>query len=210
MSANLKTQDFVQIMNKGGNERPMRNKYLSAIAIAAFMFTTLAAMPQQDKSKRPSPPGTAEVVLKGKKITIDYSRPSMKGRKIMGGLVPYGQVWRTGANEATALTTEVDLNIGGTNVPAGKYTIYTLPSETTWKLIINKQTGQWGTVYNQDQDLARVDMQKSQTQQPVEQFTISFEALDAREAANRKMGDTSADLVLEWENTHLSVQIKAQ
>lgn len=178
----------------------MRNRYVSAIAIAAFVFTTLAAMPQQDKSKRPSPPGTAEVVLKGKKITIDYSRPSMKGRKIMGELVPYGQVWRTGANEATALTTEVDLNIGGAKVPAGKYTIYTLPSETTWKLIINKQTGQWGTVYNQDQDLARVDMQKSQTQQPVEQFTISFD----------KKGEDTADLVMEWENTHLSVQIKAQ
>lgn len=178
----------------------MRSKYLSAIAIAALMFTTVAAVPQQDKSKRPSPPGTAEVTLKGKKITIDYSRPSMKGRKIMGELVPYGQVWRTGANEATTLTTEVDLNIGGANVPAGKYTIYTLPSENAWKLIINKQTGQWGTVYNQDQDLARVDMQKSQTQQPVEQFTISFD----------KKGDNSADLVLEWENTRLSVPVKAQ
>jgi hypothetical protein len=196
----LKTRDLVRIMDKGGNGGSMRNRYLSAIAIAAFMFWTVAAMPQQDKSKRPSPPGTGEVVLKGKKITIDYSRPSMKGRKIMGELVPYGQVWRTGANEATTLTTEVDLNIGGANVPAGKYTIYTLPSETTWKLIINKQTGQWGTVYNQDQDLARVDMQKSQTQQPVEQFTISFD----------KKGDNSADLVLEWENTRLSVPVKAQ
>src|SRR5947207_10019570 len=115
------------------------------IGIFALMFMLGAvAGAQQDKSKRPSPPGTAEVTLKGKKITIDYSRPFMKGRKIMGELVPYGKVWRTGANEATTLTTEADVNIGGANVPAGTYTLYTLPSEGTWKLIINKQTGQSG------------------------------------------------------------------
>src|SRR5947209_6202457 len=135
----------------------------------------IAQQPPQDKSKRPSPPATAEVTLKGKKITIDYSRPSLKGRKLGQELAPYGEVWRTGANEATALTTEVDLNIGGARVPAGKYTLYTLPSEGTWKLIINKQTGQWGTKYDQAQDLARVDMKKSLLQQPVEQFTISFD-----------------------------------
>lgn len=155
---------------------------------------------KQDKSKRPSPPGTAEVTLKGKKVTIDYSRPSMRGRKIMGGLVPYGEVWRTGANEATTLKTEAALDIGGARVPAGTYTLWTLPSEGTWKLIINKQTGQWGTQYDQKQDLARVDMQKSQTQQPVEQFTISFD---------KKGGDT-ASLVMEWESTRVSVAIKAE
>jgi hypothetical protein len=155
---------------------------------------------QPDKSKRPSPPGTAEVVLKGKKVTIDYSRPSMKGRKIVGELVPYGKVWRTGANEATTLTTEADLNIGGTDVPAGKYTLYTLPSEGTWKLIINKQTGQWGTVYDESQDLARVDLKKSSLKEPVEQFTISF----------RTKNNTSADLVLQWETTELSVAVTAK
>ncbi|MBV9498880.1 MAG: DUF2911 domain-containing protein [Acidobacteriaceae bacterium] len=147
-----------------------------------------------------SPPGTAEVTLNGKQITIKYSRPSMRGRKIMGDLVPYGKVWRTGANDATALSTQIDLNIGGANVPAGNYTIYTLPSANSWKLIINKQTGQWGTEYNQDQDLARVDMQKSQLSSPVEQFTISF---------NKKSAN-SADLVLEWETTRLSVPVRAK
>jgi hypothetical protein len=176
----------------------MRSQFLRIVSIMALLLTAAAA--QQDKSKRPSPPGTAEVTLKGKKITIDYSRPSMRGRKIVGELVPYGQVWRTGANEATTLTTETDLNIGGTKVPAGKYTLYTLPSEGTWKLIINKQTGQWGTEYHEEQDLARVDMQKSQTQQPVEQFTISFD----------KKSDNSANLILEWENTRLTVPVKAQ
>ncbi len=147
-----------------------------------------------------SPPGTADVTLNGKQITIKYSRPSMRGRKIIGDLVPYGKVWRTGANEATALSTPIDLNIGGANVPAGNYTIYTLASTSTWKLIINKQTGQWGTEYNEGQDLARVDMQKSQLSSPVEQFTISF----------KKQSANSADLVLEWETTRLSVPIHAK
>jgi hypothetical protein len=152
------------------------------------------------QEKLASPPGKAEVTLKGQQVTIAYSRPSMRGRKIMGGLVPYGHWWRTGANDATSLTTGVDLDIGGANVPAGKYTLYTLPSEGTWKLIINKQTGQWGTEYDQSQDLARVDMQKSKLSEPVEEFTISFD----------KKGADSADLVLEWETTRVSVAVKAK
>jgi len=160
----------------------------------------MAQPPQQDKSKRPSPPGTAEVTLKGKKITIDYSRPYLKGRKVGQELAPYGKVWRTGANEATALSTEVDLNIGGVKVPAGKYTLYTLPSEGTWKLIINKQTGQWGTQYDESQDLARIDMKRSPLPQSVEQFTISFD----------KTSDSAAELNLDWENTRVSVTVKAE
>lgn len=189
----------------------MRNRYLIALSIMIFALAAFATQPPQDqpqaqqrppvdKSKRPSPPGTAEVTLKGKKITIEYSRPFLKGRHVGQELAPYDKVWRTGANEATSLTTEIDLNIGGATVAAGNYTIYTLPSAGTWKLIINKQTGQWGTVYNEGQDLARVDMQKSQLPQPVEQFTISFD----------KKSDTSADLVMEWENLRLSVPVNAK
>src|SRR5262245_62040172 len=181
----------------------MRQKYLAIgvpLVLLAVASLALAQQPPDDKSKRPSPPGTAEVTLRGKKITIDYSRPSLKGRKVGQELAPYGQVWRTGANEATALTTEVDLNIGGTKVPAGKYTLWTLPSEGTWKLIINKQTGQWGTRYDESQDLARVDMKKSQLPQTVEQFTISFD----------KKGENLADLNLDWENTRVSVPVKAE
>ena len=195
----------------------MPRKYLVlVIALITFVFTAFAAQqpppqgqpqeqPQQakppaDKSKRPSPPGTAEVTLKGKKITIEYSRPYLKGRHVGQELAPFDKVWRTGANEATSLTTEANLNIGGTNVPAGSYTLYSLPSEGTWKLIINKQTGQWGTNYDEQQDLARIDMQKSQTEQPVEQFTISF----------KKKSDNAADLVMEWENIRLTVLVKLQ
>src|ERR1051326_9024704 len=103
---------------------------VSGIILMWAVFA-LAQQPQQDKSKRPSPHESTEVALKGKKITIEYGRPFLKGRKVGQELAPYGKVWRTGADEATALTTEIDLNIGGTKVPAGKYTLYTLPSEGT-------------------------------------------------------------------------------
>lgn len=166
------------------------------IFIAMMLLAGISAA----QNNMPSPPATANVTLKGQQISISYSRPSMRGRKIMGGLVPYGQVWRTGANEATTLTTPVELNIGGTNVPAGKYTLWTLPTESEWKLIINKQTGQWGTEYDQSQDLARVNMQKTMLSQPVEQFTISWD----------KKSDDSANLVLEWEKTRVSVLVKAK
>lgn len=178
----------------------MRTKILSAgiaIAVVALAVTGIA---QQDKSKRPSPPGTAGTTLKGKAITIEYSRPFLKGRKLGIDLAPYGKVWRTGANEATSLVTAADLTIGGVKVPAGKYTLYSLPAESGWKLIINKQTGQWGTEYDEKQDLARVDMQKSALPQPVEQFTISFD----------KKGDDTANLQLDWENTRVWVAVKAQ
>jgi hypothetical protein len=152
------------------------------------------------QGNRPSPPATADVSLAGRQIKIQYSRPSMRGRKIMGNVVPYGEVWRTGANEATTLTTPIALKIGSTEVPAGEYTIWTLPSASGWKLIINKQTGQWGTEYDQQRDLARVDMQKSSLSQPVEQFLISW----------KKVSDKKADLVLEWETTRVSVPVEAK
>jgi hypothetical protein len=173
-------------------------KQATILMLLTFVALSLGAQ-QQDKSKRPSPPGTAEVTFAdGKKVTINYSRPSAKGRKIVGGLVPYDQVWRTGANEATSLKTDVDLEIGGTTVPAGSYTLYTLPSASSWKLIINKQTGQWGTVYQQDQDLARVDMNVTSLSQPVEQFTIILD----------KKGGDAAQLNLQWEKTQASVGVK--
>jgi hypothetical protein len=184
-----------------GNQNMQRKQLavgVSLVMLIAVMAT--AQQPPQDKSKRPSPPGTAEVTLKNKKVTIDYSRPSLKGRKVGQELAPYGEVWRTGANEATALNTEIDLNIGGVKVPAGKYTLYTLPSEGTWKLIINKQTGQWGTKYDESQDLARVDMKKTALPQSVEQFTISFD----------KKSENTANLNLDWGNTRVSVEVKAE
>jgi hypothetical protein len=180
----------------------MQRKQL-VVGVSLVLLIAMMARAQQapqDKSKRPSPHDSTELTLKGKKITIEYGRPYLKGRKVGQELAPYGKVWRTGADEATALNTEIDLNIGGAKVPAGKYTLYTLPSEGTWKLIINKQTGQWGTKYDESQDLARVDMKKTALSQSVEQFTISFD----------KKNESTADLNLDWENTRVSVEVKAQ
>jgi hypothetical protein len=131
-------------------------------------------------------------------VTIKYSRPFAKGRKIFGGLVPYDQVWRTGANAATSLSTDTDLDIGGTSVPKGNYTLYSLPTQNGWKLIINKETGQWGTKYDPSQDLARVDMKVTKLSSPVEQFTISLD----------KAGADAATLKLQWENMEGTVTVK--
>ena len=156
-------------------------------------FAQHNATPEQ-KAKRPSPPATAQCKFSdGKTITVDYSQPSMKGRKIYGGLVPYDQVWRTGANEATTFVTSAGVEINGAAVPAGSYTLYTLPSADQWKLVISKKTGQWGIPYPGEQfDLTRVDMKKEPLTTPVEKFTISFD----------QKGE-SCTLRLDWENTRV-------
>ena len=178
----------------------MRNMPRRKLLAVAIMTVVSIAVVRAQEGQKPSPPAQIKVELGGKSVTIDYCRPSMRGRKIMGGLVPYGEVWRTGANDATSLKTAVDLEIGGVSVPAGSYTLYSMPSANAWKLIINKQTGQWGTEYDQSQDLARVDMTKTTLGAPVERFTMEF----------LKKSADSADLILEWETTKLSVPVRVK
>jgi len=150
---------------------------------------------------KPSPPASASCDLGGgKTVKTDYSSPRMKGRKIYGELVPFGQVWRTGANEATTFVTSADLVVGGKTVPAGSYTIFTVPSADKWTLIINKKTGEWGIPYKYESDeLARVDMKLSKLPSPVENFTISYV----------KSG-SGCSLHIDWENTRASVDISAK
>src|SRR5262249_33276339 len=138
------------------------------LALATLIGLAAAQM------KRISPHETTELTLNGKKITITYGRPSLKGRKVGVELAPYGRVWRTGADEATMLKTEAGLTIGNLAIPKGSYSIYTLPSESGWKLIVNKMVNQWGTEYDEKQDLARLDMKVAKTSAPVEQFTITL------------------------------------
>jgi hypothetical protein len=142
--------------------------------------------------QRASPHEKAEATVDGAKITIEYGRPYMKGRKIFGGLLPFGQVWRTGADEATTLTTDKTLVFGSTQVPAGKYTLYTIPGEQDWTLIINKQTGQWGTQYDQAQDLGRVKMTRTAAASPVEQLTIGITDTPAGGTVKIEWADASA------------------
>lgn len=162
-----------------------------AVLILATLFLAAAAFAQEEAKKPLSPPAKAETTLGGKKVTIDYSAPSKRNRKIMGGLVPYGEVWRTGANAATTLTTEADLMIGDLRVAKGTYTLYSIPGEKEWTLIVNKQTGQWGTSYDAAQDLGRVKMTVTPVKDTVETFVIGL----------------GKALTLTWENTRASVPI---
>jgi Protein of unknown function (DUF2911) len=166
----------------------------TAAALAATFALPVGAQPPG------SPHETVKAVIDGANVSIEYGRPYARGRKIVGGLVPYGKVWRTGADAATTLTTDKPITIGGTAVPAGKVTLYTLPGESDWKLIINKQVGQWGTDYDQGQDLARVPLKVSKLGAPADQFTIALEP-------NPSGGGT---LKLRWEQTELSVPISGK
>jgi hypothetical protein len=139
-----------------------------------------------------SPRDTARASIGGADVWVDYGRPTKRGRVIFGDVVPWNAVWRTGANAATQFNTSADLVIGGATVPAGKYTLWTLPTPTGWKVIVNKQTGQWGTEYHAEQDLLRVDAKVETLAAPVEELTI---ALD------------SGALTVSWDKTKVSVPV---
>jgi hypothetical protein len=121
-----------------------------------------------------SPPDTVRATVGAANLEIAYSRPLKRGRVIFGNVVPWNQVWRTGANAATQLTTSADIVFGNTVIPAGKYTLWSLPTSTGAKLIINSQTGQWGTEYDAARDVARLDLAQTTIATPVEEFTISI------------------------------------
>ena len=128
-----------------------------------------------DGKPLPSPRKMADVDLSGAKIMISYGAPSVRGRKIMGGLVPYNTWWRTGANEATSFETSADVMVGTLKVPAGKYTLVTLPSAGTWQLVVCKHTGQWGTERFEKDDLGKTNMMKAALPSPQEVLSIGFE-----------------------------------
>jgi len=177
----------------------MRRQF-AFLAVACLTLGLMAVLgsAQMDKGSRPSPAAKANCVLPdGKTITVDYSSPRAKGRKIFGELVPYGDVWRAGANEATTFVATSDVMVGGNHVAAGSYTVFTIPNKDKWTLIISKKTGEWGIPYpGKDQDLLRVDMKVSKLPSAVENFTIAFD----------KAGD-GCTLRMEWETTRASVDI---
>lgn len=128
----------------------------ASVLVLAFLFT-FSAEAQQDKSKRPSPPDSVMGTVAGAHITIKYSSPSVKGRKIWGGLVPYDSVWRAGANEATTFETDKDIKVQGQNLPAGRYGLFAIPGQNSWTIIFNKTPDQWGAFkYDMGQDQLRV------------------------------------------------------
>lgn len=171
----------------------MHGKKNILMTVAAVM-TLIATFGQASAQQQPaSPRKTAEATISGKKLTLDYGAPSVRGRKIFGGLVPYDKVWRLGANKATHLTTDGDITIGKLAVPKGTYTLYAWPTASGMTLIVNKQTGQWGTVYDEKQDLGRVEMKVGKPAAPVELMSLSF-------AGN--------SLKFEWDTVSATVAIK--
>lgn len=180
----------------------MTNRLLSLCLILPTFLLAASPLRAQEKP-RVSPHETVSATMADTEITIVYGRPYTKdpktgeARKIWGGLVPYGKIWRMGADEATILTTKKQITLGGTLVAPGTYSLFLLPDENgNTKLIVNKQTGQWGTKYDEIQDLARIDLKKETTDKPVDQFTITLDK-------------TAADgvLKLSWENTQYSASI---
>jgi hypothetical protein len=156
-------------------------KMFSLLAVTAFVFAGITASaqdkPKEDKSKRPSPPATVSKTLKsGAVVTIDYSQPSVKGRTIGKDLEPKkGEVWRTGANEATVFQTTKDIKVNGSTLPAGKYSMFSLADEGEWTIIFNKTWNQWGAYdYKMADDVLRVKA-KATKGGPTEKFTISID-----------------------------------
>jgi Protein of unknown function (DUF2911) len=175
----------------------------SILTLAAVTMTALPLLAQQ---RRISPHETVSGVIDGCRVTVTYGRPYTKDphtgapRKIWGGLVPYGKVWRLGADEATTLITQKPLVFGDTTVPAGAYTVYMLPQEDGAKLIINKQLGQWGTQYSEAQDLARIDMKKTALDEPPHELTVAI----------AKNPDGGGVLKVMWEDAQYSAAFTVQ
>jgi hypothetical protein len=170
----------------------MRTRLIVLAILVAVLFLDTKAPAQERKIL--SPRDSVFLSLDTNVVSVNYGRPSMRSRKIMGDLVPWNKVWRTGANQATHFKTNFDMVLGGVPVTRGTYTLWSLPSPGGWKLIINKQTGQWGTNYDERQDLARFEAVVKQISTPVETLTVSLEAT----------GKSSGVMTLSWENTSVS------
>ncbi|MGI9088641.1 MAG: DUF2911 domain-containing protein [Chthoniobacterales bacterium] len=180
----------------------MKSLRVTLLVLPALLLATSPLFAQEHK--RVSPHETVKATIGGDEISVVYGRPYTKDpksgemRKIWGGLVPYGKVWRMGADEATILTTKEKIMLGSAEIPAGSYSLYLMPEENGGaKLIVNKQTGQWGTKYEQSEDLVRVDLKKEMAPKDVDQFTIALE--------DKK--DAGGELKLMWEKTAYSAPI---
>ncbi len=180
--------------------------FLRSLATAACC-TVLAAtsyaqmsMPMDNSKTLPSPAAETSVTLNGKSVVIHYNSPRLKGRTIGSDIVPYGEVWRTGANPATTLVTPTNLKIGTLDVPAGTYTIFTLPNKDQWLFIVSKKTGEWGIPYPEGNDLGRTPMTSKPVASSQENMSISFENTHG----------ATTELHVKWGTTDQYVTVKAQ
>ena len=181
----------------------MRMRTGIGVTLCLGSMLATAAGYSAEQEKRASPHEQVSAIIGGKKIKIEYGRPLKKGRSIFGGgdpLVPFGAVWRTGADEATTITTDGDLTIGTVKVPKGTYALFTIPGEKEWTLVINKVAKQWGSFkHDPKQDLGRTPMTVSAAAAPVEQFTITVEV----------PGKKTGTLKMSWDTTVAAVAIAA-
>ena len=174
----------------------MKNR---GVVCGLLLLLTAAAALAQPAIRVPdaSPAATVGQTIGITDVTINYHRPAVNKRTIFGGLVPYGVVWRAGANEATTFVTSSEVVVGGATVPAGSYTIFTVPAPDKWTLIVNKKTGEWGIPYKyESEELVRIPMSVSKTPSPVENFTIKFD-----------QGGNACTLNISWEETQASVKL---
>jgi Protein of unknown function (DUF2911) len=174
--------------------------------LSRALVMTLAFVPgyalfaQENRVRVLSPRDSATQTIGVAELSVNYGRPSKRGREIFGGLVPYGVVWRTGANQATHFRTDHELMVGTVRVPRGTYTLWTIPDKESWTLIVNRVTGQWGTDYDKTQDLGRIPMKVASLPEPVEQFTIAIAST----------GGASGVLTMTWDTTQASVPIRVE
>ena len=171
----------------------MKRIIISLFCFVAIIGISVTAFAQEDKSKRPSPPAEAKGVIDGSDITVNYSSPSVKGRIIWGSLVPYGKVWRTGANEATVFETSKDIVLNGQTLPAGKYSLFTIPGENEWTVIFNSDWNQWGAFkYNKEKDVLRLTVRPDKSTTFNER--LKFEVIDD-------------EVVMYWENVKVGFPV---
>jgi len=178
----------------------MKKSIISKLLLVSIaLLITSLIWAQQDKSKRPSPPATATGTVNGATLTINYSSPAVKGRKIWGGLVPYDKVWRAGANEATIFETSKNITVEGKALPAGKYSLYAIPGQKEWVIIFNSKTGQWGI--NEDGSTTEVPAND------VLRVTVKPQKSAAFNERMKFVVDKNG-FALEWENLRVPVSVK--
>lgn len=184
----------------------MKTRFAPLFLASLFVLTTLAGCSDvikfmnsfSDKAKRPSPPANASGTIGKANISVDYGRPSKNGRAVFGGIVPFGEVWRTGANEATEISFSTDVTIAGKPLKAGRYQLFTIPRADKWTIIFNSKLGQWGAFfYDAKSDVLKVDVPVGSTDAAVERLLLKVET------------EPMAGLSISWDKTKVLVPITA-
>ncbi len=172
-------------------------RFLGVLAVAGVAAMSVTAGVRKQPPNKLSPEASTAIQIGGTHVTVEYSAPSARGRKVEGGLVPYDHIWRAGADSATTLINDGDIMIGDLRVPKGTHTLYVAATDGDWKLVVNNQTGQWGTEYDKNQDLGRTSLTLKKTDAAVETYKMNL----------TKSGANSATLWLMWGNTSASVPV---